>query len=328
MAKRSPSAEVPLSSGRPGTNPVTVEDHRFRAMNTAVQVLVVGGDDRAGHRAEREVREREARWSRFLAGSELSLLNRAGGKPVIVSPDTYALVSQAIDAYHLTGGAFDPTVLACLQAAGYDRSFELLATGPEPSGRVAAPGPAGIELHPVTGAVVVPAGVGLDLGGIAKGAAADAVVTELMNSGVEGCCVNIGGDLRVTGRAPDSGPWVVELDCPGADERHRRQLALTEGAVCTSTVLRRCWAGPAGGPTTEHHLRHPATGEPLRTGLWSVSVVAATATQAEVLTKAAFVAGSHGAPELLAHFEVTGVLVLDGGQVVALEGLDRFTVDR
>ncbi len=312
-------------------------DHRFRAMGTDVHVRVVGGPPGLAGGAEAGVRGREARWSRFLPRSELSTLNGAGGgRPVIVSPDTFALIAAAVEACRLTGGAFDPTVLASLLAAGYDRPLDQLAppgappaAGPE-SGRaraatrsIPAPGVDGIELHPATGAVVLPPGVGLDLGGIAKGATADAVSAELLAAGADGCCVNVGGDVRVRGAAPDGEGWVIGLDCPGATGPGGLRVRLVDGAICTSTVLARRWTGPGGGGP-EHHLRHPGTGAALSTGLWSVTVVAASATQAEVLTKAAFVAGAGGAAAVIGGHGATGVLVADGGDLVPLAGLDPF----
>jgi FAD:protein FMN transferase len=102
-------------------------------------------------------------------------------------------------------------------------------------------------------------------------------------------------------------------------------VALSAGAVCTSTTLRRQWT-TEGGAEPEHHLRHPRTGAALRTGLVSVTVVAATAIQAEVLTKAAFVAGRDGAAAVIAAHRVTGVLIADDGTVVELPGLAPFLV--
>lgn len=300
-------------------------ERRFRAMNTDVHIVVLAERDHAAllDRAEQAVHDHEARWSRFLPDSEISRLNAAGGRPVIVSADTYALVAKAIDAWHLTGGAFDPTVGACLIAAGYDRSFEKLAPGENAHRPPAEPGPAatprGIELHHATSAVVAPPGVTIDLGGIAKGQSAETIVADLLAAGAVGCCVNIGGDLRVAGLAPEPRGWTVTLDCPGSSEV--RAIALADGAVCTSTTTKRAWI--AGG-RPEHHLRDPGTGAPLATGLASVSVVAARGDQAEVLTKAALAAGRDGAPRVLTAAGATGVLVTSGGAVVELDGFDRF----
>lgn len=290
----------------------------FRAMNTDVQVIVVGGGTRDLEAAEAAVADREARWSRFVSDSELSRVNECAGRPVVVSADTFQLISDAVDANRLTDGAFDPTVLSCLIGSGYDRSFELVEPGCR-SDVAAAPGPAGIDLQTQTRTVCVPPGTGLDLGGIGKGATADAVTAELMANGVDGCCVNVGGDLRVRGWGPDDGAWLVDLVCPGADER--RRIRLGDGAVCTSTTLKRTWLSTAG---REHHLRDAATGGPIEQGLVSVSIVAARALQADVLTKAAFAAGSHGGAEVIAAHGATGLLIGADGSIDELPGFERF----
>ncbi|MEM8922774.1 MAG: FAD:protein FMN transferase [Actinomycetota bacterium] len=298
-----------------------VDEHRFRAMNTDVHVIVVDGDPSLLALAESLIHDYEARWSRFRATSELSCLNAAPGRPVVISPDTYRLIEHAVDAHRLSDGVFDPTVLGSLLDAGYDRSFELLSASdgsstvpPRP-----APTPSGIEFFPMASAVRLPEGTGLDLGGIAKGAAADAVLATVMERGATGCCINIGGDLRVDGPGPDDGAWGIALDCPGAEVT--AAVHLGAGAVCTSTVLRRRWGG-ADHP--EHHLRSPDTGRPLSTGLVSATVVAERAAQAEVLTKVLLAGGADEAASTAVRWGVTGLVIDDAGHLLELPGLDRF----
>jgi thiamine biosynthesis lipoprotein len=290
-------------------------------MGTAARVLVLGGDPDLPARAWRRLAELEARWSRFLPTSELCRLNAADGAPVVVSHDTYYVVSRAIGSWHATGGWFDPTVHDALEAAGYDRDFDSITDrgGVSPAPQ-AAPGCGGIELLPLLPAVQLPAGVRLDLGGIGKGTAADLVVDELLAAGAEGACVDLGGDVRVGGVGPeDGGAWRVDVDPALAPDRSFR---LAAGAVATSTRIRRAWtrAGVA-----QHHLIDPRAGAPARSGLRSVTVVAAEAATAEVLAKAAFVAGPAVGRPLLEEQGVTGLLVADDGAVEALAGLEAFT---
>ncbi|MGF1596744.1 MAG: FAD:protein FMN transferase [Acidimicrobiales bacterium] len=289
-------------------------------MNTNVHLVVVGGTATHLAMAEALVLELDRRWSRFRPDSDIGRINGARGRPVIVAPDTFTLIGEAIDAYHRTDGAFDPTVEPTLVAAGYDRTFDrIIVDGP--AAIVAAPGPSGVELHEATGAVVVPPGVRLDLGGIGKGAAADLVTGRLLEQGVAGCCVNIGGDLRAAGEPPDDRGWTIGLDVEGIDGR--LTVALAGGAACTSTVTRRRWRSSLGW---QHHLRRPATGDPLDTGVHSVTVLGATGRQCEVVAKAAMTAGPEGAAAVTTATGTTGVLVLDDGTVVELPGLAPFLV--
>ena len=102
-------------------------------MGTTVELLLES-EDGAGARAaqdaaEREIRRVEARLSRFRPDSELSALNRRGR--LRAGPELLAVTELALAARERTRGRFDPTVHDAVVAAGYDRSFELMAeTGP------------------------------------------------------------------------------------------------------------------------------------------------------------------------------------------------------
>lgn len=298
-------------------------------MGTTAHVITLGGTRTQLDHARRRLEALERRWSRFLPQSELSELNARAGTPVVVSPETYRLIDMAVSAWRQTGGLFDPTIGSTMIAAGYDRSFPLLAAAGRDPGAgacaddpvpVPSPGAAGIVLDPYPGSVELPVGTVLDLGGIAKGAAADLVAEELVTAGAEGCCVNVGGDLRTAGRAPGPGGWQVRLDCPGGENELWIGLAL--GAVCTTTKIRRRWFTGSG---VEHHLRDPASGASLETGLASVSVIGARAAQAEVLAKALFAGGPSDASMLARRWGVSGVVVGDDGSVLPLPGLERFS---
>jgi FAD:protein FMN transferase len=296
-------------------------DTRRRAMGTAARVLVLGGPRDLPARAWDKLAQLEARWSRFEPASELCRLNAASGSPVVVSHDTYYVVARAIGSWRATHGWFDPTVLDALEAAGYDRDFAALADGSDPGPQhcTPAPGCAGIELFPLLRAVQLPSGVRIDLGGIGKGTAADLVVDDLLAAGAAGACVDLGGDVRVGGRGPEDGAWRIDVDPTLAPDR---TLRLAAGAVATSTRVRRAWVRNG---RAQHHLIDPRRGIPAASGLRSVTVVAAEAATAEVLAKAAFVAGPDAGRALLADHDVTGLLVSDDGAVEPLPGLEAFT---
>lgn len=281
--------------------------------------LVVHGPAHLVDEAERLLAECEARWSRFRSGSELCRLNESAGRVTVVSAATFTLVARAVAAWSATAGAFDPTVHDALVALGYDRDFDAI-------GSVAStvdtevPGCGGIELFAGCNAVRLPAGVRLDLGGIAKGHTADLLVEHLLARGAAGACVNLGGDVRVGGTPPGPHPWVVALDA-GVPGVHLPRVALRDGAVCTSSTRRRRWRA---GAHDVHHLIDPRSGRSVEQGLVTVSVIGRAAAQAEVLTKAALVRGADEGRELLESLGVAAVLVTDGGLVIEAGNVREF----
>jgi len=245
-----------------------------------------------------------------------------------VSPETFDLVARAVEAWRHTGHRYDPTILPALEAAGYDRTFDEVAPSAPPTDAGArasgpAPGCAGVVLDRVVHAIRLPPGVALDLGGIGKGYAADLVARDLLGApGRHGVLVNLGGDLRAVGEAPRPHGWVIEVDDPlgtGATG----MLSLATGAVATSTRLRRAWT--RGGEEL-HHLIDPRTGLPAASGVASVTVIAGDAWRAEVLAKAAFLAGPVDGAQLVTDDGATGLIVTDDGSVLELDGVSQFRV--
>lgn len=296
-------------------------ERRFEVMGSSAHLIVTGADSEAlAEWAQGRLAALHRRWSRFDPASEVAQLNAARGKPTIVSADTYLVIRQAVEAWHATGGRFDPTIHDALCALGYRASFSAMAPdqppGPAPD---PVPGCAGIELDDALRAVTLPPDVRLDLGGIGKGAAADLVTAELLARGASGACVNVGGDVRVEGVAPTVAGWIVELACPGARSRPVERVALARGAVCTTSRMKRHWRQ---GAREMHHLIDPARAQPAR-GLCSVTVVAARATQAEVLSKTAFVAGAADGPGWIAEHGCAGIVVADDGSTIAVGPIEE-----
>jgi thiamine biosynthesis lipoprotein len=291
---------------------------RFRAMGSDAHVIIVDGPEGLTDDARRRIAELEASWSRFLDSSEVTELTRRAGEAVAVSEDTMLLVRRSIEAWWLTGGAFDPTVLGDVLRAGYDRSFDELQPDAAVGRSPLRAGCDGIEVG--SGTVRLAAGTGFDPGGIGKGLAADLLVAELLERGAGGACVNLGGDVRVAGRSPSGDGWTVGVAHPWDGEDLAR-LGLAEGAVATSSVLRRRWR--SGGEEC-HHLIDPRTGVPSATPLAQATVVAGTGWEAEVFAKAVLLNGDGHPFDILGGTGAEGLAVAGDGTVLVSAGLAAF----
>jgi FAD:protein FMN transferase len=301
-------------------------DVTFTAMGSLARVVVHGDNAaRLSDWAETRLADLEGRWSRFRPDSEISALNRAAGRLTMVSAETFTLVAHAVQAWEATRGLFDPTMLGELVAHGYDRTHDDLAPPSGPlvaSGEGSRGGPAPlaglrhsacdeIVLEEGMNAIQLPPGMAIDPGGIGKGLAADLVSAELMAQGAKGAMVNLGGDLRVIGDHPDDGPvWTVVIDDPNQRNRDLFSLGFADGGVATSSQLQRRWAGPGGD---QHHLLDPTTGAPSASAVGSAVVAAGSAWWAEVLAKAALLAGFDAGAALIRSHGAAGVLfAIDG----------------
>ncbi|GAC1515010.1 MAG: FAD:protein FMN transferase [Chloroflexota bacterium] len=266
---------------------------RFRAMNTDISLLAAGADSALFARAEeltRQIFERvEQCLSRFRPDSELCALNRAAGTPFVASSLLLHAVSLALDAARATKGIFDPSVLPALEAAGYDRSFEQVVSR---SGSVLVP-PALTDYRTIRvdrsrSTITLDTEQRIDLGGIGKGFAIDLALDA--TSFLSNRCLNAGGDIAVRGTPTGEGGWTIDLEDTG-DTGGPMSIRISDSALATSTVSRRCWTR---GSNQYHHVIDPRTRMPSTSPVRSMTVVAGSCVEADVAAKTALIMGGDG----------------------------------
>ena len=295
-------------------------------MNTDVAIWLWNPSrqvDRLMQHAMQRFEEAEAELSRFRPDSGLSRLNAAAGLgPQTVSPLLWTALNRAVEAARQTLGLFDPTVLDLLRAAGYDRSFELLNGSSDTLGPSAKPscGWHQIRFYDSVGQVELPAGVGIDLGGIAKGWTVDRVAVSLATHGP--VLVDAGGDIRAVGM-PGGEPWPVAVQDPFDETRDCAVLALNGGAVATSSIGRRRWQRNG---QTMHHLIDPRTGQPSDSDLHTVTVLADTAEEAEVSAKTVLMLGTQAGASWLKRRDLRGLLIDRRGREHSVGTLPIYTM--
>lgn len=253
------------------------------AMGTTISVYGPCAGFAAGADAVVETfRAEEQRFSRFRPDSELSMVNARAGSWVTLSPGFGSLLRFSLDEAAATGGAFDPTVLGAIEAAGYDRDFDEVIRSARAVLRRPVPCGRWTEIEVADGSVRLPAGVGFDFGGIAKGWTVDLAVDRALASGMSWVLVSAGGDLRVGGDAPE---LAIDVEDPDDPSSAIMTLRIDKGALATSSTAKRSW-----GPGL-HHVIDPRTGAPAITDAVQVTSWAPTCAEAEVAATVALLRG-------------------------------------
>ncbi len=259
----------------------------FRAMGTEITTVLPGSfPERVVEGAFERVTDifarEEQRFSRFRGDSELTSVNANAGRWTNISAGFERLVRFSLRQAERTEGLFDPTVLHAIVAAGYDRDYDEVLAGargvlhpPEPCGRWAE-----IDMRP--GGLRLPADVGLDFGGVAKGWTADLAAEAAARSGVPWALVSAGGDLRIAG---DCLGIDVAIEDPWAATEEVARVRLKSGALASSSTTRRAW-----GPGL-HHVIDPRTGAPSDAAALQATVWAPTCAEAETLATWAILTG-------------------------------------
>lgn len=205
-----------------------------------------------------------AQMSHWDAGSLLSAFNRsAPGCWTALPPDFARVMACALDIADRSDGTFDPAIGRLTDAWGLGPRTTF--GPPSPPQIKQARRHAGcnrLAFDAKGPRLRQPGGVWLDLSGIAKGYAVDAVADLLAQKGVHHALVEIGGECVGRGLRPDYEPWWVDAEAPEPSTLPPLRIALHQLAIATS-----------GDYFAGAHTLDPATGYPAIHATTAVSVI-------------------------------------------------------
>lgn len=266
--------------------------------------------------------EWEMALSRFRPESELNRLNSRAGEAVGVSRTLWEVFQAARAAEAFTGGLVRPTMLEAILRAGYDRTFDRQDDEGDVAPPVLLASPASsllVECDDAGQRILLPRGVQLDFGGVAKGWAAREAARRLDAFGP--ALVDAGGDIAVS-RPPSDGAWPIGIRDPFHPEMNFETLRIRSEGVATSGTDYHRWRR---GGRWNHHLIDPATGLPAETDVLTATVVAGDVTQAEAAAKYAVIAGSaQGLEWLEADPQLAGIIVTQTGEALFSKGMQKY----
>jgi FAD:protein FMN transferase len=214
-----------------------VETH----MGSSFHVILYTSTEPAASQASRAAFARiaalDAALSDYNPESELmKLCDQAGGPPVRVSADLFEVLDRSLALSERSEGAFDVTVGPVVRLW---RRSSRTRTLPDPETLARARSLVGyqnVRLDREARTVqLLKAGMKLDLGGIAKGYAAQAAINVLKEQGIDCALVAGAGDIVISGPPPDADGWTIgiaPLEKPQAEPQHH--LLLEHAAVSTS----------------------------------------------------------------------------------------------
>ncbi len=266
-------------------------------MGTRFRIVLYAPDTTTAERAAQAAFARIAALddclSDYRADSELMRLPaQAGGAPVRVSEDLFRVLAAAQAMTRQSGGAFDVTVGPVVRLWRMARLSHKL---PDPARLAAAEKLVGYEkirldarAHTVQ---LLEPGMILDLGGIAKGYAADAALAVLKEHGIMRALVAGGGDIATGDSPPGEDGWTIGLaPLESPDAPPRRFVRLHNAGISTSGDAEQ--HVEIGGMRYSHVI-DPRTGQAL-TGRRGATVIAPNCTTSDALATAVCVLG----PEL------------------------------
>jgi thiamine biosynthesis lipoprotein len=302
------------------------------AMGTRTRVAICPGkaspaDVRSAiDAAMKEFLRLEALWTTWSKDSDISKINANAGKaPIAVSPETFEVLERANAGSALSNGLFDVTFAPLGELWKFERppeshlpvKLERVPTAAEVSTRRALVDWHKLRLEPKGRTVLLEKeGMSVHLGGIGKGAAVDRVTSLLRARGFKDFTVQAGGDLFCAGKNGER-PWRIGIAHPREKGRIVGSLDVSDAAFSTSGDYERFTIIEG---VRYHHIIDPRTGYPASASQ-SATVLAPSATDAEILTKTAFILGEEEGLVALGKANAKGVIINAEGQLSVSPGL-------
>lgn len=307
-----------VSCDKPAPEP---ESQSFLMLGTVCTITIYDHpSEEAFSAAFDRIREIENHMSLHTDSSEIALVNANAGKEAVqVSPDTFAVIGKALEIARLSEGAFDPTIAPLVQA--WDIGGENARRPPDEE--IAALLPlvdyTKVILEPETREVYLPVeGMALDLGGIAKGYAADEVKQILLDHGVDKAIVNLGGNVLTLGRKVDESLWRIGIQDPD-DGRgaYVMIVELDDTSLVTSGPYERFLELEG---EIYHHILDTTTGFPVESDFTSVSIITQSSFLADALSTSVYALGYEKGMDLINSLDgVQAVFLTDDKEVVLSE---------
>lgn len=295
------------------------------------------GTDALYDTCEARLSELEQLFSAHIASSDVCCVNEAAGDhPVKVSGEVFTVLKTAREYAEKSGGAFDPTIGPLVALWGIGTENERIPSDSEIDAARALVNWQHLVLDEEAGtAFLEEAGMALDLGGIAKGFAADEIVRLLKDEGVTSALIDLGGNVYVMGsrpaesagsgkagsgsRASDSAKsasaeaWRVGIKNPfHPEDGAGLRVDVIDMSVVTSGNYERYFEKDG---VRYHHILDPKTGRPAESGLVSCTIIDSSSLKADVLSTAVFVLGKDKGLELLEEEGKEGVCISYEGNV-------------
>jgi len=297
-----------------------MEKSRF-LFGTLIRITAYGPNASVGIEQAFNEMERIHRLTAQNQGMVALINDEAGHKPVPVGEEFFSLLQKIFRMAERTGGYFNPVIGPLVELWDFDY---------EGKGRVPSPGEIRSVL-PLTqrkqavldeeGQTVFlkQAGMKMDLSGVAKGYAVDRAWAILKQAGVTGALINGGeSSIRVLGERPGGGPWRIAVSHPRRDEWIGVVHLGSGQALGTSADTER-YIERNGRRYS--HLLNPSTGYP-PADIMAVTVIAASALEADLYSTAVFVAEGEDRTDLIHRLGIEAVLVDSAAKVIVTPGME------
>ena len=267
------------------------------------------------------LKEVDSRMNASSETSEISEVNRNSGKGYVkVSDDTFYVIQKGKSYGELTKGVFDISIGPLVKLWGINTDHARVPAKLEIDGKLPLINYEDVLLKEDTKEVMLKnTGMELDLGGIAKGYAADAVAEALRANGVEHAIIDLGGNILTLGSKVNGDDWKIGIQNPNTERgQYLATIEVVNKTIVTSGIYERYYTAPDG--KRYHHILDTSTGYPVDNNLASVTIVTDKSIDGDALAKS-FCMGIDKGKEFVKSQGAEAIFVTKDSKVYLTDGL-------
>lgn len=235
--------------------------------------------------------------STYVSDSEISVFNKTG-EVTFISPYFFEVLLASSKVYHVSAGAFDPTLGPLIDAWGFGDGSTVNLDSAKVDSLLSFVGFDKLKFDETSVRKLVPE-LKLNFGAIAKGQGIDVVAEWLASIGITNYMVEIGGEVRANGRNMAGTLWKIGIEIP--DESRLGGLfdaVYLENEGLAASGNYRNFRVLEDGRKVAHTI-DPVTGFPKMQTLLSATVIAPSCMLADGYATACMVMGLEKSIEII-----------------------------
>ncbi len=292
--------------------------------DTWISVILYGADDTVLDEIWAACDYYENMLSRTVENSDVSRINRSNGRMVRVSEDTWNILREAKEISAMTDGAFSVTIAPISAMWDFTDGTKKMPTDEERIAALSLVDDQKIVLGQ-NNTVILPVGMKVDLGGIAKGYIADRIA-EMLTGRVYGAIISLGGNVYVSGDKPNGQPNIIGIRDPWGGMNDIMGRVFTKNtSVVTSGTYERFFEKDG---VTYHHILDPKTGSSAVSDLVSATFVMPNSMAADALATACIVKGLDWSLQFAEEHGLDAIFITrDGETYLSKSFADHHTYD-
>ena len=302
---------------------MTYSERTTYALGTIIQFKLCGKNaEKAIEQAIERVNDIDDKMSVFKEYSEIWNINmKAGSAPQEVSPDTYFLLKKVLGYSELSEGAFDPTIRPLVDLWGIGTSKEHIPEKAEIEEKLKLVNYKDVVLNEKESSVMLrQRNQSLDLGGIAKGYAADEIRDIFIKNRIKSALIDLGGNIFALGKKIDGKNWRVGIQDPF---RPRGEFAgiinVTNKSVVTSGNYEKYFISE---DRRFHHIIDPRTGYPSESSIISATIISDDSLEGDGLSTGIYILDVDKALKLIESREgIEAILITENKNIFATSGI-------